>query len=133
MVLNGRPCAYPVLVLDKVLVVNDELDGVPVLILYTHQPGGGSPVFEAHVDGRRVRLGFSGYRYEGLPLLYDREHEGLWVERPAGVVSLSGPERGRVLRRVGRMERTSWRAWSRRHDQTRVLVGDGRPDEAAAL
>jgi hypothetical protein len=133
MVLNGKPCAYPVLVLDKVLVVNDELDRVPVLILYSHRPDGGSPVFEANVDGRRVRLGFSGYRYEGLPLLYDREHEGLWIERQEGVVSLSGPEQGRVLRRVGRMNRTSWQDWSQRHEQTRVLVGANRPDEATAL
>ncbi|QDV35909.1 DUF3179 domain-containing (seleno)protein [Tautonia plasticadhaerens] len=134
MVYHGRPCAYPVLVLDKVLVVNDEVDGVPLLILFTRSPGGGgSPVFEATVDGRRMVLGFSGYRYEGLPLLYDREHEGLWIEREQGIVSLSGPDRGRVLRRVGRLDRMSWRDWSRRHQQTRVLVGADRSPEATAL
>lgn len=133
MVLNGRPCAYPILVLDKVLVVNDEVDGTPVLVVYSRRPGGGSPVFEPDVDGRRILLGFSGYRYEGLPLFYDRAHEGLWIEREEGIVSLSGPDRGRILRRIGQLDRMSWRDWTRRHEQARVLVGADRSAESTAL
>ena len=126
IMLDGQPCAYPLIVLDKVLLVNDEIDGKPLLVLYTIRGEGGSSVFESVLDGNRLRMGFAGYFYKGNPLLYDRSTEGLWFEGSEGLVSLSGPYRGRVLKRLGRMERVSWGAWSQQHKESRVLIGADR-------
>jgi hypothetical protein len=133
MRFDGRPCAYPVLVLDKVLIVNDEVDGEPVLILHSKPPATGSSVFETVLDGQRLHMGFAGYFYDRQPLLYDHSTEGLWVERDDGLVSLSGPHRGRILKRLGRMQRVRWDDWSRQHADGRVLIGADRPRASAAL
>lgn len=133
MLFDGRPCAYPVLVLDKVLVVNDEVDGTPLVILYTKPPAKGSPVFEAVLDGQRLQMGFAGYFYQNRPLLYDRSSEGLWVEQEEGLVSLSGPDRGRILKRLGRMHRVRWDNWCQQFTDGRVLIGADRRRSSAAL
>ncbi|MEW4568743.1 DUF3179 domain-containing (seleno)protein [Tautonia sp. JC769] len=133
MRFEGRSCAYPVIVLDKVLVINDEVDGEPLLILFTRPPATGSSVFETVLDGRRLRMGFAGYFYGRQPLLYDRSTESLWVERDEGLVSLSGPDRGRILKRLGRMQRLRWDDWSPQHGDGRVLIGSDRPRTSATL
>ncbi|WP_161602466.1 DUF3179 domain-containing (seleno)protein [Tautonia marina] len=133
MRIDGRHCAYPVIVLDKVLVINDEVDGKPLLILHTKPPATGSSVFETVLDGQRLQMGFAGYFYNDEPLLYDRSSEGLWVEQEEGLVSLSGPNRGRILKRLGRMQRFRWDDWSQQHTDGRVVVGSDRPLLSAAL
>lgn len=133
MLLDGHPCAYPVLVLGKVLVVNDEVGGKPLLVVFSGLSGQGSSVFESTLDGHRLRMGFSGYIYKERPLLYDRSSEGLWLEEDEGLVALSGPNRGHVLKRLGRMHRVRWDDWSHRHHDGRVLIGADRTHESTSL
>ncbi|WP_169980496.1 DUF3179 domain-containing (seleno)protein [Tautonia rosea] len=133
MLLDGQACAYPILVLDKVLVVNDEIDGTPLLILYAKPPAKGSSIFETVLDGQRLHMGFAGYFYKNQPLLYDRSTEGLWVEQEQGLLSLSGPNRGRILKRLGRMHRVRWDDWSQQYRDGRVLIGADRAVASAAL
>lgn len=124
--VNGCSCAYPEFLLDKVHIINDAIGPAPFLVVSGQGSLGGPSLYAAALDGRRVFMGFSGLFYEGRPLLYDRKTEGLWIERDDGLVALTGPDRGALLRRIVRPRRMRWSDWQREHADGRVLVGADR-------
>ena len=127
LALGATTCAYPKVVLAKVLVVNDEIEGVPYLV--HHDPFaavGGRPdvaVYDPRIDGRRITLGSSGFTIGRKHVLYDRGTESLWVDQDAGMVAFGGKLKGRTLPLVKRVPTTSWRSWQEDHPSSRLLVG----------
>ena len=122
---DGVALAYPLKVLDKVEVVNDEIQGKPVLVVLT-------PVidivtvFDASSEGRRVTLGHSGYFRGDNPVLYDRGTRSLWSEIDGGMVAIAGRRKGAILKPIARMGMTVWGDWRDGHPGGRLLVGADR-------
>jgi hypothetical protein len=135
--LAGVATVYPLLVLDRVQVVNDLIAGQPILVTYNAYapPDSAVKVYEAQLEGRRVTLGTSGYYLAGTHLLYDRESESLWKDQGAVLKAIGGPRKGQSLRQVASPAPVSWGAWRWRNPKSRLLVGAdrSRPSAAAAL
>ncbi len=115
--LGDQARAYPVSILNWHELVNDTLDGRPILVSYCPLCGT-ALVFDRKVDGRVRTFGVSGLLYQSDLLLYDRESQSLWSQISASAVS--GPARGMRLR-VLRSASMRWDDWKARHPQTSVL------------
>ena len=118
---GGEARAYPVHLIERHQVVNDEIGGTPVAV--TFDPLAGSPLaFDRRVDGRTLRFGVSGLIYNSNFLLYDRETESLWSQFNGEAIS--GPLSGKRLTRLP-VRQEDMATWTGRHPDTRVLE---RPD-----
>ncbi len=128
LVTNGVASAYPLLLLSKVEVVNDEVEGQPLTIVsYPFRPEGASiHVYDPMHEGRRLTLGSSGYRIDGEIVLYDRATESLWAERDRQLSAFAGPLKGTRLRRIGRLDPVTWSSWRQRNPAGRLVVGADR-------
>ncbi|MDG3003098.1 DUF3179 domain-containing (seleno)protein [Paludisphaera mucosa] len=123
------PCVYPKMVLAKVLVVNDLIDGTPLLV--HHDPfvaASGSAesdvaVYDPRIDGRRITLGCGGFSIGRKHVLYDRGTESLWVDQVNGLVAFSGKLKGKTLPLVQRVPTKTWRDWQSENPDSRLLVG----------
>ncbi len=125
---NQAEIAVPLLVVGKVELINGEVEGQPYLM--TCAPFAGADealsLFDPVVDGQRLTFGSSGMFRDERALYYDRTSEGLWTERPEGLVALTGDRKGRVLKRIGRPEVLSWSDWRSSHPDGRLIVGADR-------
>jgi hypothetical protein len=125
---TGRSArAYPRIVLGKVLIVNDVVDGLPRLV--HHDPFRGAEgeadvsVYDARLEGRRILLASSGFTLGRRHVLYDRGTESLWVERGDGLSAFSGSLKGKTLPLIVRLPTTSWSRWRSDNPRTGLLVG----------
>jgi len=127
-VFAGVETAYPVLILDKVAVVNDVIKERPFLITYNPQLPEDETLeaYEPIVNGRRVTMGVSGYFHSGRLVLYDRGTESLWVRQDGGLRAVSGPHKGDLLKASSRPERVEWQRWRSKHPNSRLIVGADR-------
>lgn len=127
---QGIPLAYPMGVLDKVLIVNDELHNRPFLVLYTPFVNlvHAVEMFNPLDAGKRLTMGHSGYLWNGRPLLYDRQGESLWVPTNKGLEAIAGPSKGKVLARLAHLDPTTWGEWSTAHPDGRLVAGAFRSD-----
>ncbi|MCA1686642.1 MAG: DUF3179 domain-containing protein [Planctomycetia bacterium] len=133
--LGGVDNVYPLLVLDKVFVVNDTIDDHPYLV--ANNPlvplSERVAVYETVVDGRRVTMGLTGYFYDGKPLLYDRGTESFWVGESDALRAIAGTHRGRRLRRIARPVPVAWGDWRSEHPDSRLVIGADRSRPRPAL
>lgn len=126
MSIGMTPCVYPKVVLAKVLIVNDEVEGTPMLLHDDPFFAGserGIAVFDPRLDGRRITMGSSGFTVDGHHVLYDRGTESLWIDRGDGMTAFSGKHKGRTLPLVRRLTVTSWGEWQAGNPSSRLLVG----------
>lgn len=122
---DGSAVAYPVKVLAKVMLVNDQLGDSPVLV--TFSPSDSSvAVFEATIDGQRVTLGHGGYFRENRAVLYDRGTESLWAQGQGGMVAVAGRRKGASLKLVRKLDMVAWSDWRDGHPDGRLLIGADR-------
>jgi hypothetical protein len=128
MTLEGVRCAYPVLILEKVQVVNDVIEERPFLIAVNllAPPDKAYSIYAANHDGRRLTMGVSGYFHDGKPLLYDRGTRSLWVENEDSLVAIAGKHKKAKLARVARPAPVSWKTWLSQNKTSRLLVGADR-------
>lgn len=128
MVLEGVPCVYPLLVLQNVEIVNDEIAKRPVLVTYSPQLPDGDSVaaFDPVVDGQRLTLGDSGYQHDEKPLLYDRKTESLWQVNEQDLTAIAGRLKGKQMKRIAKPVVFTWSDWQKRYPQSRLLVGADR-------
>jgi len=133
--LGGVHSVYPLQVLDKVEVVNDEVEGRPFLVVYNPLivRERSVMVYEPMVEGHRVTMGLSGYFLDSQPMLYDRGTESLWVHEGEGLRAIAGTHKGRELRRIGQPSPISWSDWRSRHPRSRLVVGADRTRDRPAL
>jgi hypothetical protein len=126
--LSGVDCVYPMQVLDKVEVVNDEIEGRPFLVVYNPmvEKKHSVVIYEPMVAGHRVTMGLSGYFLDRQPMLYDRGTESLWVHEKESLRAIAGQHKGVRLRRIGQPIPTLWGDWRTRHPRSRLVVGADR-------
>jgi len=109
--------AYPIRILNWHEVVNDRIDGAPVVVTFCPLCGTGV-AFDARVGGRELNFGVSGLLYNSDVLLYDRQTNSLWSQLLAQAVS--GPLKGSRLTMLP-LTQTRWADWRGMHPATRVL------------
>ncbi len=114
---NGDAWAFPVKILNFHEIVNDELDGTPVLISYC--PLCRSAIaYDRRLDGRELTFGNSSALYESDLVMFDRETSSYWwqVAGEAIVGTLTGA-------RLTTLPSTTvtWAQWLQDHPDTMVL------------
>ncbi|MGE3821202.1 MAG: DUF3179 domain-containing (seleno)protein [Isosphaeraceae bacterium] len=126
--LAGVPTAYPVLVMDKVGVVNDQIQNQPFVVTYNPLASEEElgTVYEGTLDGHRVTMGTTGYFHDRKPLFYDRGSESLWVGQESGLSAIAGKHKGRVLPKVLQARPVAWRYWRSSYPDGRLVVGADR-------
>ena len=127
--LEGVETAYPILVLQKVWVVNDQIREAPFLVLFNPHaavPEKSVNVYESQLDGQRVTMGLTGYVHVQGPMLYDRGTLSLWIPDDDTLRAISGAHKGQRLKRVSRASVVDWSRWSREHPRSRLVVGADR-------
>jgi hypothetical protein len=127
--IEGLPCVYPMVVIRKVVAVNDVVKDHPYLVLFdvSRPPNQAVGIFDASVEGERVSLGTSGYSLAGKFLLYDRGSESLWVQDGDFVRSIAGKRKGAELRLVARPTPVTWSRWKSRNPDSRLVIGEKDP------
>jgi hypothetical protein len=125
---DGGPYAYPLKILNYHEIVNEEFDGLPVLISYCPLCRSGI-VYDRRLGERALTFGNTSALYESDLVMYDRETNSYWwqVAGLAIVGELAG-------QRLEPLPSTTmpWGEWRRLHPDTRVLTretGYDRPYE----
>jgi len=120
VVVNGKARAYPLAMLRRHELVNDQLGGKPILISYCPLCGTGI-VYYRRVEGRLHYFAVSGLLYRSDLLMYDLETESLWSQ--IGAEAVVGPALGARLQWLP-SEIALWGGWKRAHPDTTVLSDD---------
>jgi len=108
---------YPVHLIEPHQIVNDEVDGVPVVV--TFDPLVAVPrAYRREIEGKTLTFGVSGLIYNSNFLLYDRETESLWLQFTGEAIA--GPMAGKKLERVA-IRQELLGTWLARHPLSRVL------------
>ena len=127
--LGQSQCAYPEMVLRRVVVVNDVLDGVPIVVLFVPSPWDQMVAVYRREGIESVPVfDLTGYVYENKPVLVERDTEHLWYpdDRSKSLIRISGSSESKSFILVSHGERTTWGEWTRTHSETRLLVGADR-------
>ncbi len=115
---NGEARAYPISILDRHEAVNDEFNGVPVLITYCPLCGSGM-AFNPSVEGKKMTFGVSGLLYNSDVLLYDNETQSLWSQIESKAIS--GEMSGRKLEHLPTYH-MSWPEWKSKFPNGKVMT-----------
>jgi hypothetical protein len=118
VVVGEEAHVYPVHLIEPHQIVNDEINGVPVVV--TYDPLAAVPrAFRREVEGRTLSFGVSGLVYNSNFLLYDRETESLWLQFTGEAIA--GPMAGKKLERIP-IRQELMGTWLVRHPLSRVLA-----------
>ena len=111
--------AYPINVLDRHEIVNDEIDGVPLLVTYCPLCFSGV-VFSRELEGRVLTFGNTSALYQSDLVMYDHQTGSYWfqVAGEAVVGTLTG-SRLKLLPSTT----MAWGEWKRLYPGTRLLTG----------
>lgn len=112
--------AYPIRILNWHEVVNDTINGKPILVTYCPLCGTGI-AFDPVINGKKYTFGVSGLLHNSDLLMYDHQTESLWSQITAEAVT--GPMTGTRLRPIF-MIHTTWGEWRQKHPDTQVLSTD---------
>ena len=113
--------AYPVKILNLHEIVNDVIDGVPVLVTYCPLCASGV-VYSRDLDGEVLLFGNTSALYESDLVMYDHQ-TGSYSFQVIGE-AIVGPATGRRLALLPSMT-TTWASWTRLHPDTKVLQRPG--------
>lgn len=118
LTINGLARAYPINVLNWHEVINDELGGVPIAVIYCPLCDSVS-VVDRRLDNRLLSFGVSGLLHNSNVLLYDRNDNALWSQ--VGLTAISGPHVGRSLKHLA-WEITRLKDWQQEHPESTVVT-----------
>jgi hypothetical protein len=127
--IGGVETAYPVILLDKVAIVNDVIQEQPFLVTYNSFASSNEDrvaVYEAILAGHRVTMGFTGYTHGSTPVFYDRGTESLWIPESGALRAFAGSHKGSALRLIDHPSPVSWSQWRSSHPHSRLVVGADR-------
>ena len=124
----GQAYAYPIGILNFHEIINEELDGAPLLITYCPLCRSGV-VYDRRLDGRELTFGNTSALYDNDMVMYDHQTNSYWwhIAGRAIVGELSGVELTPLPSRLA-----AWEEWRERHPDTLVLsteTGFDRPYE----
>jgi hypothetical protein len=125
---EGQACVYPLIIVQKVQVINDIIAGRPLLIVANRlaPEHKAISVFQADLDGRRLTMSLSNYYQDGKPLLFDRGTESLWMEEQSALRAIAGKLKNTSLPRLGSLVPVTWGSWLSQNKRGRLLVGADR-------
>jgi len=119
-VAGGTAYAYPFKILNFHEIVNDEIDGTPVLISYCPLCGS-AIVYDRRVGGEVLSFGNTSALYESDLVMVDRTTGSYWWQ-VAGT-AIVGPLTDTELRALPSVVAT-WQGWVSDHPDTLVLTRD---------
>lgn len=122
---EGEARAYPLRILNWHEIVNDTVNGKPVLVTYCPLCYTGI-AFKREIEGAAVEFGVSGKLYNNNLLMYNRpndsiEEENLWSQQIGEAVT--GPLTGTKLEQII-IDTVFWKDWKTKYTDTKVLSTD---------
>ena len=118
LVRNGVTKAYPIRIMDRHEIVNDQFGDERIVVSYCPLCFSGM-AFKAMIGGEALSFGVSGLLYNSDVLLYDYKTDSLWSQIMSKAIS--GPMQGTGIEAVP-VAHTTWRDWKARHPDTQVLI-----------
>lgn len=112
--------AYPLKILNFHEIVNDELDGVPVLVTYCPLCRSGV-VYDRRLEGTLHTFGNTSALYENDLVMFDRETSSYWWQTAGEAIV--GTLTGKRLAVLPALT-TTWSEWKALHPETLVLSRD---------
>ncbi len=121
--------AYPINVLNVHEIVNDVIDGVPLVVTYCPLCFSGV-VFSRELDGRLLTFGNTSALYQSDLVMYDHQTGSYWFQ--VGGEAVVGAMTGARLNLLPSTT-MEWGDWRRLNPETQVLMGTaGDPDRFTA-
>ncbi len=117
---DGDARAFPIAVLNHHEIVNTEVGGRPVAVVYCPLCDSVS-VIDRRVGDETLEFGVSGLLYNSNVLMYDRTHDGLWSQ--ILLKAVSGPHAGEVLVHLP-WEYTTFGEWREKYPESTVMTFD---------
>jgi len=115
--INEEVRAYPMKILTWHEIVNDRVEGKPVVISYCPLCRS-AYVFSRLIDVEPFNFAVSGLLYNSNVVMYDRDTESLWSQIKGEAIN--GPKKGTELEVIDATS-TTWEDWTKEHPTTRVL------------
>ena len=121
--LDGAPRAYPLLILNVHEIINDNINEVPLAVMW-HWPSGTATVFDRRVGEQTLDFGFSSLVGNGNLLFYPRNPSGEVGGEPLVSQALGKSVTGDefMLTPIPH-EVVRWGDWLERHPETTVVAG----------
>ncbi|WP_406669996.1 DUF3179 domain-containing protein [Methanolobus sp. ZRKC4] len=117
---NGTKRVYPLQIMVWHEIVNEEINGEPILITYCPLCGSGI-AYERTIDGEPVEFGTSGKLYNSNLVMYDRKTNSYWTQ--IGGQAIVGELTGMELTPLS-IDTVPWREWKATHPDSEVLSQD---------
>jgi len=119
VLLDGHARAYPIRTMGYHHIVNDTVEGVPIVVTYCTLCHTGI-VYDPVVDGKRLHFRLAGIN-NGNALLRDEETRSVWQQSTGEAIF--GPLKGRHLKMLHSSEVT-YALWRKEQPQGDVLKPD---------
>ena len=119
-VAGGQAYAYPFKILNFHEIVNDEIDGIPVLISYCPLCRS-AIVYDRRIAGHTLSFGNTSALYESDLVMVDRNTGSYWWQVAGSAIV--GPLTGTTLQPLPSVVST-WEDWMAQDQETRVLTRD---------
>jgi hypothetical protein len=116
--IDGATRAYPIRLLNRHEIINDEVESVPLAIVFCPLCDSVSVVVR-RIDGQMLEFGVSGLLHNSNVILYDRTDDALWSQ--IGFRAISGPHAGRALDHLP-FELTTFKRWVAKHPDSTVVT-----------
>ena len=120
-VSNQVAYAYPIKVLNFRELVNDVIDGLPLLVSYCPLCGSGV-VFDREVGGETLLFGNTSGLFQSDLVMFDHQTGSYWFQVLGEAIV--GESTGKRLTLLSSMT-IRWGEWKRLHPETRLMVADG--------
>jgi hypothetical protein len=118
-VADGGAYAYPINVLNRHELVNDVIDGVPVLITYCPLCASGV-VYHRELEGQTLLFGNTSALYQSDLVMYDHQTGSYWFQTAGEAVV--GPMTGSRLKLLPSTTMT-WGEWKELYPDTKLITG----------
>jgi hypothetical protein len=111
---------YPLQIMVWHEIVNDNIEGDPILITYCPLCGSGI-AYERKINGQEVEFGTSGKLYNSNLVMYDRKTDTYWTQIDG--LAIVGQLTGQKLKAIS-IDTVSWADWKKAHPDSEVLSQD---------
>ncbi|WP_406660167.1 DUF3179 domain-containing protein [Methanolobus sp. ZRKC3] len=111
---------YPLQILVWHEIVNDFIEGDPILITYCPLCGSGI-AYERTLDNETVEFGTTGKLYNSNLVMYDRRTNSYWTQIDG--LAIVGELTGTELKAIS-IDTVVWRDWKKAHPESEVLSQD---------
>ena len=120
LIINDTKRVYPLQIMVWHEIVNDWIEGEPVLVTYCPLCGSGI-AYERTIEGQPVEFGTSGKLYNSNLVMYDRKTNSYWAQ--IGGQAIVGELTGMELTPIS-IDTVAWRDWKAAHPDSEVLSQD---------